>query len=84
LPPRTRQDIGVQDIWPCVQSSCMYVYVYMFTYMYGAREVGARETEIKSGNHLALELRLSVGKPSGSFAPDSGKTPCFFSSGNNK
>jgi len=52
--------------------------------MYGAREVGARETEIKSGNHLALELRLSVGKPSGSFAPDSGKTPCFFSSGNNK
>ena len=63
---------------------CVYVYVYMFTYMYGARAVGARETEIKSGNHLALELRLSVGKPSGSFAPDSGKTPCFFSSGNNK
>lgn len=36
-------------------------------------EVGARETEIKSGNHLALELRSSVGKPSGSFVPDSGK-----------
>lgn len=84
MSPRTLQDIGVQDIWPCVHSSCMYVDVCACAHVHIHMEVGARETEIKSGNYLALELRSSVGKPSGSFAPDSGKTPCFFSSGNNK
>lgn len=59
---------------------CMYMYVYVHIHMV----VGARKTEIKNRNYLALGLRFSVGKPSGSFAPDSGKTPCFFSSGNSK